>query len=225
MFELAVEKRDKIGKATKRREGGKIPAVFYGPKETATPISLSEKDFLAVWKKAGESSVVDLTGLGDTKETLIQDVDFDPVSGRVRHADFYVMEKGKKVEVQMPLTFVGESPAVKDLGGILVKVMHEITIEVMPKDLPKEISVDISKLVDFETQIHVSDIPVSSEITVVGDKDEVVALISVAKEEEEVETPGLDSIEVEKKGKEEGEETPTDGGETKTSEAGSPDQS
>lgn len=205
MLELAVEKREKIGKATKRRAGGNIPAVFYGPKEESTPITLSEKDFMKVWKEAGESSVIELTGMGDAKEALIHDVDLDPVSGAVRHADFYVIEKGKKIQVSVPLTFVGEAPAVKELGGSLVKVLHEIDIEVMPKDLPHEITVDVTGLTDFEKQIHVKDLAVPSDVEVLTDAEETVALVAEAKEEEEEpsEAPDLDSIEVEKKGKDE----------------------
>jgi len=206
MFELAVEKREKIGKASKRRESGALPAVIYGPKEPSTPITLSEIDFVKVWKEAGESSVIELTGLGEAKEVLIHDIDLDPVSGRVRHADFYAIEKGKKIEVAVPLTFVGEAPAVKELGGTLVKVIHEITLEVMPKDLPHEITVDVSGLTDFEKQIHVKDIAVPSDATVLTDLDETVALVSAVEEETEEEAgeaPDFSSIEVEKKGKEE----------------------
>lgn len=214
MLSLTVEKREKIGKASKRRESGALPAVFYGPKEESTPISLSEKDFMKVWSEAGESSVIELAGLGEPKEALIQDVDVDPVSGKVRHADFYVIEKGKKIEVDIPLEFVGEAPAVKELGGTLVKVMYEITIEVMPKDLPHEISVDVSSLTDFEKQIHIKDLAVPSNVEILNDPEEVVALVSEVKEEveESTESPDFANIEVEKKGK---EEAPAEGGEAK----------
>ena len=131
-----------------------MPAVFYGPKEETTPVTISEKDFVKVWREAGESSVIELSGVGDAKEVLIHEVDVDPVSGTPRHADFYVIEKGKKVTVGIPLTFEGVAPAVKELGGILVKVMHEIEIEVMPKDLPHDIVVDISSPKHFDSQIN-----------------------------------------------------------------------
>lgn len=214
MLTLEVEKRDRVGKASKRREDGKIPAVFYGPKEESTPIALSAKDFLRVWREAGESSVIGLNGVGDTKEVLIHDIDIDPVSGDVRHADFYVLEKGKKITIGVPLVFEGEAPAVKELGGALVKVLHELSIEVMPKDLPQEIIVDVSGLKDFDTQVKVSEITVPEGVVVLTDADEVVALVSEVKEEEEfvAEEPDLDAIEVEKKGKEE------EGGEGESSE-------
>ena len=205
MVTLAIEKRDYIGKSSKQRGKGFIPAVLYGPKEPSTPITLNEIEFVRIWKTVGESSVIELVGVGEPKEALIHDIDLDPVSGKVRHADFYIIEKGKTIEVEVPLVFIGEAPAIKELGGTLVKVLHELTIEVMPKDLPHELIVDISKLIDFNAQIHVNDIATPSTVTVITDKDDVVALVSEVKEEEElpITAPNLSSIEVEKKGKEE----------------------
>ncbi|KKT13103.1 MAG: 50S ribosomal protein L25 [Parcubacteria group bacterium GW2011_GWC1_43_30] len=106
-------------------------------------------DFLKVWKEAGASSIVTLETPEGIKESLIQDVDLDPITGTPRHADFYIFEKGHKLEVELPLEFVGISPAVKDLGGMLVKVLHELKIEAMPKDLPHNIKVDVSVLINF----------------------------------------------------------------------------
>lgn len=211
MYQLAAEKRNKIGKSAQiLRKEGKMPAIFYGPKEESTPITVSEKEFSKLWQEAGESSVVELVGVGDAKEVLIHEVDVDPVLGTPRHADFYVMEKGKKVVVKIPLAFEGVSPAVKDLGGVLVKVLHEVEIEVMPRDLPHDIKVDITSLVDFESQIKVKDLALPDSAEVTSDPEDVVALVSAAKEEEEVvvEAPDLDSIEVEQKGKAEEEESP-----------------
>ena len=152
-------------------------------------------------KEAGESSVIELDGVGDAKEALIHEVDFHPVSGDLRHADFYIIEKGKKVTVKIPLEFIGESPAVKELNGMLVKVMHELEIEVLPKDLPQLIEVNISKLKAFESRILVSDISLPSEAIALAPADEVIALVSEAVEEieEETEAPDLSEIEVEKK--------------------------
>lgn len=201
---LTVEKREKVGKSHALRRSGKIPAVFYGPKEESTPVTLSASEFQKVWRVSGESSVIELTGVGETKEVLINDIDRDPVSGVIRHVDFYVPEKGKKVEVSVPLEFIGEAPAVKELGGVLTKVLHELTIEVLPKNLPHAIEVDIRTLKDFEVQIHVRDLKLPEGVTALADADEVVALVAEVKEEVEapVEAPDLSSIEVEKKGKE-----------------------
>src|SRR3989344_1662125 len=211
MLTLKADIRDTKIKADKIRSAGAIPAVFYGKKEASTPISIMEKDFLKVWKEAGESTVVTLqigdpsTELGVSKESLIHDVDIDPVSGVPRHADFYVFEKGHKVEVALPIEFTGVSPAVTDLGGILVKVLHELKVEAMPKDLPHNIEIDISSLVNFGDQIAAGDIAMPQGVELQENPEEVVVLVSQPREEkEEEEAPAdLSQIEVEKRGKEE----------------------
>ncbi len=208
MLTLDITKRENIGNASKRREDGSMPAVFYGRKEESTPVSLSQKTFEKVWKEAGESSVILLKGVGDDKEALIQEADFHPVSGEPRHADFYIIEKGKKVTVNVPLEFIGEAPAVKELGGVLVKVMHELEIEVLPKELPQNIEIDISKLKDFESRILVSDIKLPESATPTVSLDEVVSLVTETSDEEEkapTEAPDFSEIEVEQKGKKEEE--------------------
>ncbi|HEY4478220.1 MAG TPA: 50S ribosomal protein L25 [Candidatus Paceibacterota bacterium] len=209
MIALNIEKRDMKLNLENLRKEGRLPAVFYGPKEKATPITISMKDFIKAWRKAGESSVIILKDGANEHEALIYDIDVHPVTGTPRHADFYVIEKGKKVKVHIPLVFEGISPAVKDKGGILVKVLRELEIEAAPKDLPHELKVDISTLIELTSVVIAKDIKIPTGITLISNIDEIVASISVAKEEiEEVKPIDMSTIEVEKKGKEakEGEE-------------------
>jgi large subunit ribosomal protein L25 len=216
MLNLAIEKRDKATKLHAIRMSGKIPAVFYGRKESSTPIAVSEKDFMKAWKEAGESSVIVLTGAEGEHQSLIHDIDLDPVTGKVRHVDFYVVEKGKKIQVGVPIEFEGVAPGVKELGGTLVKVLHELEIEATPADLPHEITIDISSLVNFESQILAKDIKLPNGVTLITGPEEVVALVQEVKEEaEEVAPVDISAIELsEKKGKkdEEGEAGDQKGG-------------
>ncbi len=203
MLTLKAEIRDAKTRAENIRKAGQIPAVFYGKKEASTPISIKKADFMKVWEKAGESTVVVLETPEGEKESLIHAVDHDPVTGNPRHADFYVFEKGHKLEIDVPIEFIGTSPAVKDMGGSLVKVLHELKIEALPKDLPHEIKVDISSLANFGDQILAKDISIPAGVTLLENIEEVVALVTAPREEkeEEVAPIDLDSIEVEKKGK------------------------
>ena len=205
MLTLKAEIRSKTDKLDQIRKAGKVPAVFYGKKEASTAISIPKIDFLKIWKEAGESSVITLETPKGIKESLIQDVDLDPITGVPRHADFYVFEKGHKVEVELPLEFTGIAPAVKDLGGMFVKILHELKVEAMPKDLPHNIEADISSLADFGDQILAKDITLPAGVELRENPEEVVALVSAPREEkEEVAEPlDLSEIEVEKKGKEE----------------------
>jgi len=205
---LAKERTEKVEKL---RKEGLIPAVLYGPKTKPRNIEIEIGIFSKLFREAGESTVVTLDIDGDKIDTLIHDVQYHPVTGNIVHIDFYVFDKDKKVEVEVPLEFTGESPAIKTLGGILVKVLYEVMVEALPKDLPHNIEVDISSLVDFESQIKVSDLklPVGVKLVTEEGHDEVVALVDEPREEEPEEAPvDLSAIEIEQKGKkeEEGEE-------------------
>ncbi len=202
-FSLTVETRTERGKQlSKLRKAGKLPAVVYGPKEETTPLSLDRTAFEKLFKQTGESSVIVLNGLATPKEVLVHDVAFDSLRGCVVHVDFYAIEAGKEITIHVPLEFVGEAPALK-LGGTLTKVLHEIEITCMPKDIPQHIDVDVSSLDDFEKQIHVKDLIIPKNVTVENDAEDVVALVQAVQEEVEapVEAIDMSAIEVEKKGK------------------------
>jgi large subunit ribosomal protein L25 len=204
MLSLIVEKRDVKVAPEKIRQADMLPAVYYGPKQASTSVSVPMVEFKKVWKKAGESSVIILKDGKDEHEALIHEIDAHPVTGEPRHVDFYVIEKGKKISVKVPIIFAGVSPAVKDKGAIMVKVMREIEVEAAAKDLPREISVDISKLVEFSDTIHARDIQVPMGVELKVSQDEVIASVKEAKEEV-VEAPAaidMSAIEVEAKGKE-----------------------
>lgn len=206
---LKAAKRAIEEKLHKIRQDGNIPAVFYGPKEASTPITLSEVEFVKAWRKAGESSIIALEAGGETHDALIQEVDVDPVTGKVRHADFYIVEKGKKVQVNVPLVFEGVAPAIKELAGTLTKVLHEVEIEAKPADLPHELTVSIDSLVDFDAKVLAKDIKLPAGVTLVTDPEEVVALVSEVKEEVEAAPVDLSAIEISvEKGKKEEEEVP-----------------
>ena len=215
MLTLNVEKRDQKASLASIRKAGKMPAVFYGKKEKSTPIMLSYAIFEKTLKDAGESTILHLSGEGIDVDVLIKDVDLNPVTDKPRHADFYAIEKGKKLEIKVPVVFVGVAPAVKDLAGVLVKVMHEIEIEALPKDLPHKIEVDISSLVGFDSVVTIKDIKVPAGVEIKAKPEEVVASVYEPKEEVVEEVPvDLASIEVEKKGKEAKEgEVPAEGAE------------
>jgi len=209
MITLIAEPRDLKTSPETLREMGRLPAVFYGPKEKSTSITVSMTEFIKAYRKAGESSVIIIKDGNNEHEALIHDIDVHPVTGAPRHADFYIIEKGKKVRVNVPLVFEGVSPAVKDKGAILVKVARDIEIEASPRELPQDLKVDISSLVEFSSTVTAKDIILPAGVTLISGADEIVASVSEAKEEVEETTPiDMSAIEVTKKGKEakEGEE-------------------
>ena len=205
MFSLKVKNREAGTKLESLKETGEIPAVYYGAKEKNTPISVSFIDFKKVWRDAGESTPVVLETSGGKVNVLIHDVQLHPVMNEPTHVDFLVVDMAKKVEVAVPLEFTGVAPAVKGGLGTLVKVMHEVQIEALPNDLPQSIEVDISSLVDLESQLTVADVKMPAGVTAVTNAAEIVVAIAAAQEESEESSEPVDlsSIEVEKKGKKE----------------------
>jgi large subunit ribosomal protein L25 len=210
MIELKATKRDVFGKKLyKNREAGLLPIVVYGAGEKAISLFVDAKEFLKVWKQAGESSIVSLNTPDGKKDVLIQEVSSHVVTGKPLHADFYMVKADQLIKVNIPVKFEGVAPAAKTFGGSLVKVMYEIEVEALPSNLPHEFVVDVSKIVNLEDVITIKDLKLGVGVTVTASPDDVVALVSVAKDEvEEVVAPvDLSKIEVEKKGKkpEEGE--------------------
>jgi large subunit ribosomal protein L25 len=177
--------------------------VVYGASAETTPVTLDLKAFEVAWREAGESTILSLTGLPKELSVLIQDVSVDPLYGTPTHVDLLAVRTDRTVEVTVPLEFTGTAPAEK-LGGTLIKVLHEIDIEALPKDLPHSIVVDVSTLATFQDQIHVSDIVLPAGVSAVTEPDEVVALVQEAGEDEgSTGTADIASVEVVKKGKEE----------------------
>lgn len=211
MQSITAEKRDVLGKKVKTlRSKGFLPAVVYGGGKKAEPISVKETDFMKLWKSAGESSIVELKLGDDTKNVLIQEVAIDPLKDKPLHADFYVVDMDKPVKVDVPLEFVGESEAVRG-GGILVKVLHEIKIEALPKNLPHSIAVDIALLKTIEDSVKIKDLKIPSAVAVLENPEDTIVLVEPPRAEEEIKAeaaaPSLESIEVVgKKTKAEGEE-------------------
>ena len=187
MLELEIKSRDAKESGEVLRAKGVMPAVLYGPKEDSTPIAVSAKEFERLFKEAGETTIIKLKGVGDEKDTLIHDVQLHPVTDTPLHADFYVIEKGKKVTLNIPLEFVGSAPAEK-AGHIIVKALHEIEIEVAPAELPQHLEVDISKLENVGDHILASQItlPPSAELKV--DPEEIVVSVT-AFVKEKIEEP------------------------------------
>ncbi len=186
---------------------GFLKAVFYGAHTPSTPIFVNSIAFDKALREAGESTTLTLDFSGSKLTALIHDVQRHPVKYSPSHVDFYIVEKGQKVHVNVPLEFIGEAPATKS-GGILVKVIHELSVQGDSQHLPHSLSVDLSTLTASDSVITAKDITLPPQVSLyhVSD-DEVIASIAVAKDEAETPTsaPDLSAIEVEKKGKKEEE--------------------
>ncbi len=188
---LKAEKRNIFGKKNKNlRKKGLIPAILYGKKIESYPLEIKAQDFHTIYKKSGDTNIIDLEfeeqGKKQVRNVLVQDVSYHFLNGQPIHIDFYEVEMDKLIKAHVPVNFFGESPAIAK-GGILVKSMNEIEVEALPKDLPHEIPVDISKLIDFNQTIYIKDIKFPSEVKVLVDEETPIASISEPISEEELE--------------------------------------
>lgn len=188
MINLQAQKRDKIGrKISRERANGLIPAVVYGNKIEPRSLWVNYLDFQKIYKQAGKSIIIELNINEDSKNNvLIHDVQMDPVSGKFSHVDFFQVKMDQKLEANVPLEFVGESEAVKTLGGVLVKILDNISVSCLPGDLPAKIEVDISSLKTFDDVIKISDLKISDKIKIQAETNTVIANVSAPRSEEEL---------------------------------------
>lgn len=211
-YSLQVAARTLAGKKNKLlRDHGLIPGVVYGHGETNRLVEVKRALFEKLFQSAGESSLVDLSIDGTPSlKVLIHDVQNHPVNGQIIHIDFYQVKMTEKLTADVPLVFVGEPKAVKELGGILVKTLDHVKVECLPQDLVHELKVDLSSLETFDDTIHVKDIVVPSEINVLSSADDMVVSIQPPRAEEEIKVAEAEKpadvseveVEKEKKGKE-----------------------
>jgi large subunit ribosomal protein L25 len=179
---LAKIRKEKGRKLKALRKRGILPAVLYGPKIKNLNLEIKAKEFEKILEKAGESSLINLE-LKDRKSknkeflVLIHDVQRDPLSQKPIHVDFYQPILKEKIEAKIPIIFEGEAPAVKELGGTLVKNISEIEVRATPQNLPREIKVSIASLKTFEDTILVSDLKLPKGVEIKREKNEVIARV------------------------------------------------
>lgn len=209
---LNAETRTGKGKGPARqlRLSGRIPAVVYGQGRSPQPLSLSESELeKALAGHASGSTVFALSIDGQSVKALIREVQRHPFKPKILHVDFLEIHAGQKVTLEVPIHLVGVAEGVKNQGGVMDQVLREVEIEVLPKDIPEHIEVDVSALHVGES-LHVSDLQIpEAEIlteakkticTVVPPRVEAEPEVVVEAEEEELEP------ELIRKAKEEDEE-------------------
>jgi len=187
MQQLKAQSRNQLGKSVKTlRKSGFLPAVVYGEGVASRPVMISYKDFMATLRAAGESTLVTLDVDGKPFNVLIHDVSYDPVSDMPIHADFHAVRMDKMIRTRVPLEFVGESSAVKNDAGVLVRVVQELEVEALPHDLPHELTADVSVLAAIGSAMHVKDIALPPGVTLMADMDETIAIVEAPRSEEDI---------------------------------------
>ena len=210
MLTLSAKIRKEVGRKVKNlRKSGILPAVLYGPKIKNQNLEVGIKEFEKAFQEAGENTLVSLELQGGKKETylvLIHDLVRDSLTGSPLHVDLYQPSLEEKIEASIPVVLTGDSLAVKDLGGTLIKNIAEIRVKALPQNLPKEIVIDISGLKTFEDHILVKDLKFAEGVEIIREpSDIVVSVAQPEKVEEELAKPVEEKVEevkvVEKKEK------------------------
>ena len=187
VLELKVQPRKETGRKLKTlREKGFIPAVIYGPGHKPISVSVNYNDFQKVFNEAGESTLIKLKVDEHVKNVLIHEVSLNPINDKFIHADFYQVVMDKIIKTHVPLVFEGEAPAVKNLGGVLIKNLNELEIEALPKDLPHEIRINVSILDSFDKNIRIKDLQTPQGVKSTGDPEELIVSVIPPRSEEEL---------------------------------------
>lgn len=188
---IEAKPRDLSVSAKVMRAQGLLPAVVYSKEIETINLSLSFEDFEKLYKEAGETTIVDLKieGEAEPRAVLVKTLQYDPVTDIHIHVDLFQIKVGEKLKATIPLRFEGESLAVKDLGGILITNKDEVEVECLPRDLPKDIEVDISGLENIDDSIAVKDIKIPAGVEILDELDDSIVVVTppaIEEEEEEV---------------------------------------
>ncbi len=182
---LSAMKRE--GRVQDIRKASRIPAIMYGKGIAPQELSVPRSEFIKVSKAAGSSSLIDLSIDGQPPvKVLVKEVQrhvlrLDPI-----HVDLYQVNMNTEITANVPLVFIGESAAVKTLGGTLVKSMDELEVECLPANLPHQIEIDLSKLTTFEDAITVGSLVLPKGVKVTADAELTIATVSRPLTEEEL---------------------------------------
>ncbi len=189
--------------ARRVRVQGLIPAVVYGAGKESVAVTVDPRVITKIlYSDTGHNTIFDLTieGAGVSK-AMIVDWQNEPIKGKLLHIDLKRIAMDKAMRVSVPVLLTGVSAGVKNSGGILSQVMHEVEIECLPSDIPGHIDVDVTNL-EVNGSIHISDLPHTDKIKFLGEEDALVAHVTVLKEEAVAEpVVGPAEPEVAKKGK------------------------
>jgi len=188
-LEIAVSARDVYGKQNKRlRTTGVVPGVLFGKKIGSIPVQVDAKALELLYHQAGRTSVVQVSvDGGQPTSAIIKSLQRNPLTRRALHVDLFAVDLTQEMLADIPLSFTGTSPAVELEGAILFTSLDHLKVRGLPGDLPHEIEVELSPLVDLESTIHVRDLVVDSKVTVLNDPDDLVAKVTPPREEEVIE--------------------------------------
>jgi len=176
---LAAESRDVLGKKVAgMRRSGRLPAVVFGHGEESRPVSVDTHDFEMLRRRIAGSTLVDLSiDGGKAAPILINGVQISPITRRPLHVELFLVRMTEEITMDIPIVTVGDAPAVEGLGGTLLQALEMVKVRSLPANLPERFEVSVDGLVDFDTMIHVRDLEVPKDVTLLTDGGEMIARV------------------------------------------------
>lgn len=183
---LSAQPRAVHGKAVKNlRRIGVLPAVVFGHDVASNAVQLDAHEFELLRRRTGRNTLLDLTLDGGTPvPVLVHGIQEHPISRAPLHVDLLVVRMTEELQVEVSINFIGESSAVERQGGVLLHLRESVQVRALPDHLPQSVEVDISSLEDFDHVLHVSDIVLPPDVTLVTDPTEPVARVQAPRIEE-----------------------------------------
>jgi large subunit ribosomal protein L25 len=213
--EIPVETRQVLGKKVAQlRRSGMLPGNVFGSGIESVAVQAPTEAIDKTLKTLAANEVIDLKigGESDTRPVVIQKVQRHPLTSGLVHLDFYQVSLRQKMRADVPLVVIGKSEGVDTYNGVLVQALEVLHVEALPLDLPGRIEVDITPLANLEDTLHVSDLPIPGNVTVLTDAEVVVVKVASPRVSADEEEEGVEAAEAPEAAAE-GEESPSAGGE------------
>jgi large subunit ribosomal protein L25 len=190
---LAAEHRDLTGKKVATlRHAGRLPAVVYGHGVDSANVSVDTHEFEQLRRHTGPNALVDLSIDGKKAQpVLVYGVQVHPVNRRPLHVDLFLVRMTEELTVDVPLVATGESVAVTQHGGTLLHPLESVRIRALPDHLPQSIEYSVASIADFDTALHVRDLTIPGDVTLLTDGDEIIAKVQPPRVEEEPTVVGV----------------------------------
>ena len=182
--DLKAEKRTVTGKQVRQlRRAGQLPGVVYGYNFEPTAISLDAHSAQKVIPHLTSSSIVNIDLGGKLIPALVREKQKNYIKNLFTHVDFLAVSMTEKIRADVSLHFIGLAPAIKEFSAAIVNNMDSVEVEALANDLPERIDVDLSVLAKIGDSIHVRDLVIPAEVTLLTDVDEMVAVATATHEE------------------------------------------
>jgi large subunit ribosomal protein L25 len=198
-LELNASPRDVEGKKVRfLRRQGRVPVNIYGHGSESRSLQIETHELGKIVNRAGFTHLISLKveGEGSPRNVIIKEVQRYRGMGQPIHVSFYQVSMKEKIKVEVPLEFVGEAPAVKAKEGEMIVAIRHLEVECLPADIPEKITVDVTGLIHRGDSIHVRDLVLGKDISILAEPEELLARIEAihVHVEEEVKKPEAEVV-------------------------------